>query len=58
MEKNYSINEQQLIEIDILHDETWKFDGLIKNLEILLEKSSVNRGNKRKNKRITSGIRM
>ena len=58
MEKNYSINEQQLIEIDKLHDETWKFDGLIKNLEILLEKSNVNRGNKRKNKRITIGIRM
>ena len=41
MEKIYSINEQQVIKIDKLHDEIWKFDEPIKNLEILLEKSSV-----------------
>ena len=40
MEKIYSINEQ-LIEIDKLHDEIWKFDESIKSLEILLEKSSA-----------------
>ena len=43
MEKNYSINEQQLVKIDKLYDEIWKFDEPIKNLEILLEKSSVER---------------
>ena len=31
MEKIYSINEQQVIEIDKLHDEIWKFDEPIKN---------------------------
>ena len=41
MEKMHSINEEQVIEIDKLHDEIWKFDELIKNLYILLEKSSV-----------------
>ena len=41
MEKNYAINEEQVIKIDKLHDEIWKFDEPIKNLEILLEKSSV-----------------
>ena len=43
MEKNYSINEQQLFKINKLYDEIWKFDVPIKNLEILLEKSSVQR---------------
>ena len=38
MEKNYFIKEQQ---VDKLHDEIWKFDEPIKNLEILLEKSSA-----------------
>ena len=38
MEKNYSIKEQQ---VDKLHDGTWKFDEPIKNLEILLGKSSA-----------------
>ena len=38
MEKNYSIKEQQ---VDKLYDGIWKFDGPIKNLEILLEKSSA-----------------
>ena len=38
MEKNYSIKEQQ---VDKLHDEIQKFDEPIKNLEILLEKSSA-----------------
>ena len=32
---------QQVIEIDKLHDEIWKFDEPIRNLEILLEKSSA-----------------
>ena len=41
MEKNYSINEQQLVKIDKLYDEIWKFDEPIKNLEILLEKNLV-----------------
>ena len=41
MEKKKSINEQQVIEIDKLHDETWKFNEPIKNLEILIEKSRV-----------------
>ena len=41
MEKIYSINEQQLVKIDKLYDEIWKFDEPIKNLEILLEKSLV-----------------
>ena len=36
-----SINEQQVIEIDKLHDEIWKFNEPIKNLEILIEKSRV-----------------
>ena len=39
MEKKYSINEEQVIKIDKLHDEIWKFDEPIKNLEILLEKA-------------------
>ena len=43
MEKICSINEQQVIEIDKLDDEIWKFDEPIKNLEILLEKSSSER---------------
>ena len=37
MEKIYSINEQQVIKIDELYDEIWKFDEPIKNLEILLK---------------------
>ena len=43
LEKNYPINEQQVAEIDELYDEIWKFDEPIKNLEILLAKSSVER---------------
>ena len=39
--KKKSINEQQVIEIDKLHDEIWKFNETIKNLEILIEKSRV-----------------
>ena len=66
MEKIYSINEQQLIEIDKLYDEIWKFDDPIKNLEILLEKSSVEeeieliqaKKKNNNNKWITSRIRM
>ena len=41
MEKIYPINEQQVTEIDKLYDEIWKFDEPIKNLEILLAKSSA-----------------
>ena len=37
MEKIYSINEQQVIETDKVHDEIWKFHEPTKNLEILLE---------------------
>ena len=65
MEKIYSINDQQLIEIDKPYDEIWKFDEPIKNLEILLEKSSVEEEieliqakKNNNNKRITSRIRM
>ena len=36
-------NEQQAAEVDELYDEIWKFDEPIKNLEILLAKSSVER---------------
>ena len=43
MEKIYSINEQQVTEIDELYDEIWKFDEPIKNLEILLAKNNVER---------------
>ena len=43
LEKIYPINEQQVAEIDELYDEIWKFDEPIKNLEILLAKSSVER---------------
>ena len=41
LEKIYPINEQQVAEIDELYDEIWKFDGPIKNLEMLLAKNSV-----------------
>ena len=41
MEKIHLINEQQVIEIDELFDEIWKFDESIKNLEILLKKKAV-----------------
>ena len=67
MEKNYSSNEQHVVKIDKLYDEIWKFSEPIKNLEILLEKSSGERSEeeielieatKEKNKWITSTIRM
>ena len=35
MEKIWSINEQQVIKIDELYDEMWKFDESVKNLEML-----------------------
>ena len=38
MEKNYSINEQQMAEIDELYDEIRKIVEPIKNLEILFAK--------------------
>ena len=41
IEKNYSINEQQVTEIDELYDEIWKFDESIKNLEISLAKNHL-----------------
>ena len=41
IEKNYSINEQQVTEIDELYDEIWKFDEPIKNLEISLAKNNL-----------------
>ena len=40
-EKIYPIKEQQLIEIDELYDEIWKFDEIIKSLEILSTKNNV-----------------
>ena len=43
MEKIHLINEQQVIEIDELFDEIWKFDESIKNLEILLKKKQCRR---------------
>ena len=39
----YSINNQQLVKIDKLFDEIWKFDEPLTILEILLEKSSAER---------------
>ena len=41
MKKIYFIIEQQVTKIDELHDEIWKFDEPIKNLEILLAKNNV-----------------
>ena len=35
MEEIWSINEQQVIKIDELYDEMWKFDEPVKNLEML-----------------------
>ena len=43
MEKIHLINEQQVIEIDELFDEIWKFDESIKNLEILFKKRQCRR---------------
>ena len=43
MEKIHLINEQQVIKIDELFDEIWKFDESIKNLEILLKKKQCRR---------------
>ena len=42
-EKICPINEQQVAAIGELYDKIWKFDEPIKNLEILLAKSSVER---------------
>ena len=41
MEKIWSINEQQVIKIDELYDEMWKFDEPIKSLEMLLAKINM-----------------
>ena len=40
MENIYSVNEQQVVEIDKLYDKIWQFDESIRNLEILLAKNS------------------
>ena len=69
LDKNNIIGEQQHIEIDKLDFKILEFDKAIKNLKILLEKKQcwvkfcwrrnrVNRGNKRKNNRIASRIRI
>ena len=42
MEKIWSINEQQMIEIDELYDEIWKLDELIEDLENLINKNKEN----------------
>ena len=57
MEKIYSINEQQLVKIDKLYDEIWKFDEPIKNLEILLEKSSVERSFAEEERQLTEATK-
>ena len=57
MENVYPINEQQVIEIDELYNEIWKFDEPIKNFirkKQCRRRNRVNRDNNRKNKRITS----
>ena len=41
MEKIWSINEQQVTEIDKLYDEIWNFDEVIKNFENLLAKNNA-----------------
>ena len=35
MEKIWSINEQQVIKIDEVYNQMWKFDESIKSLEML-----------------------
>ena len=57
MEKIYSINEHQLVKIDKLYDEIWKFDEPIKNLEILLEKSSVERSFAEEERQLTEATK-
>ena len=42
MEKIWSINEQQMIEIDELYDEIWKLDELIEDLGNLINKNKDN----------------
>ena len=46
------INEQELLKIGKLYDEIWKFDEPIKNFEMLLEKSSVERGSTGENRQL------
>ena len=57
METIYSINEQQSVQIDKLCDEIWKFDEPIKNLEILLEKSSAERSSAEEERQVTEAIK-
>ena len=42
MEKIWSINEQQMIEIDELYDEIWKFDDVIESLENFINRNNDN----------------
>ena len=57
MEKICPINEQQVIEIDEVYDEICKFDESVRKKQCR-RRNRVNKGKKRKNKRITSRIRM
>ena len=57
METIYSINEQQSVQIDKLCDEIWKFDEPIKNLEILLEKSSAERSSAEEERQVIEAIK-
>ena len=41
LDKIYFINDQQVIEINKLYDEIWKFDEPIKNPESLLAKKAT-----------------
>ena len=57
METIYAINEQQSVQIDKLCDEIWKFDEPIKNLEILLEKSSAERSSAEEERQVIEAIK-
>ena len=57
METIYSINEQQSVQIDKLCDEIWKFDEPIKNLEILLEKSSAEHSSAEEERQVIEAIK-
>ena len=57
METIYPINEQQSVQIDKLCDEIWKFDEPIKNLEILLEKSSAERSSAEEERQVIEAIK-
>ena len=42
IEKIWSVNEQQVIEIDKLYYEIWRFDEVIENFENVLAKNNAN----------------